>query len=345
MKGLQHYVISMNAQSPSKMQSIDDNIIVTSVDKKVYNFTVAICLVVSDAEQYIQEWIDYHLIAMDFENIYIYDNSKTFELSRWFNNTRQHSIYNRVLVHHRPGKGTDDGKGRFLQAGVYQDCIKQYGTSKHGPQHDYFALIDVDEYLVPQTPRYRDIHGILEDYLVPYGGALVSNWMLFGSANRTIYSPVPVTKRFQYRDAKPHPVIKSIVKASDFRGNRNPHAVLLKDPKNVHTTEYPGAIQHNVYDDNDKTKASSQVKASKVLLVHHYRYTSEKEHIYKRCIRGGLIGRWCDKKKGTVKTGDEVPSHIEPRPGEVFDDQAWQLLISKVPKYRIYDTQEWKDFF
>jgi hypothetical protein len=143
------------------------------------------------------------------------------------------------------------------------------------------ALIDIDEFLVPQTPQYTNIHGILEDYLVPYGGALVSNWMLFGSANRTVYSPVPVTKRFQYRDAEPNHVVKSIVKATDFQGNRNPHAVKLADPTNVHTTEYPGAIQPNVYNESDKTKASSFVKASGVLLVHHYRYTSDKEHFYK----------------------------------------------------------------
>lgn len=208
----------------------------------------------------------------------------------------------------------------------------------------FSALIDIDEFLVPQTAKYTNIHGILEDYLVPYGGALVSNWMLFGSANRTIYSPVPVTKRFQYRDAEPNHVIKSIVKATDFRGNRNPHAVRLANVTNVHTTEFPGALQPNVYDDKDKTKASSLVKASDVLLIHHYRYTSKKEYLFKRCIRGGLVGRWCDNEKGTVKNAEDTPSHIQSRPGEIFDDQAWKLLTSKVPKYRIYDTPEWEDF-
>jgi hypothetical protein len=139
----------------------------------------------------------------------------------------------------------------------------------------------VDEFLVPQTPKYNDIHGILNDYLVPYGGALVSNWMLFGTNNRTVYSPVPVTKRFQYRDSEPHHVVKSIVTAADFVESRNPHAVRVINPENVHTFEYPGAIQANVYNDKDKTKASSWVKASEVLLVHHYRYTSSKEYFFK----------------------------------------------------------------
>jgi hypothetical protein len=109
----------------------------SNVDRKGHNFTVAICLVVSDAEQYFQEWVDYHLIAMNFDNIYVYDNSKTFELARWYDNTRQHHLYSRVVIHHRPGKGTDDGQGRYLQAGVYEDCINQYGKSQKGPQHGY----------------------------------------------------------------------------------------------------------------------------------------------------------------------------------------------------------------
>lgn len=208
----------------------------------------------------------------------------------------------------------------------------------------YSALLDIDEFLVPQTAKYTNIHVILEDYLVPYGGALVSNWMLFGSANRTIYSPVPVTKRFQYRDTETNQVIKSIVKATDFRGNRNPHAVLLVNVTNVHTTEFPGAVQPNVYNDKDKTKASCMVKASNVLLIHHYRYTSEKEYLFKRCSRGGLVGKWCDNEKGAIKNGDDTPSHIQSRPGEIFDNQAWKLLTFKVPKYRIYDTPEWEDF-
>jgi hypothetical protein len=233
------------------------------------------------------------------------------------------------------------------------------------------ALIDIDEFLVPQSPKYKSIHGILEEYLVPFGGALVSNWLLFGSANRTIYSPVPVTKRFQYRDESPHNVVKSIVEAKDFLGNRNPHAVILKNKTNVHTSEYPGAIHANVYNRTDRTKASSWVKAAGVLLVHHYRYTSSKEYYYKvcdinandfsqsknsylqrfplcffaqRCIRDGLIGHWCDKKKGEIKGAERTPDHIQTRPGEVYDDTAWKILTSRVPKYRIYDTPEWEDF-
>jgi hypothetical protein len=106
-------------------------------DKKKYNFTVAICLVVSDGENYFQEWVDYHLQAMKFENIYVYDNSKFFDLQRWYNNTRNHPIYSRVSIKHRPGPGYIEKEDRYLQSAVYEDCIEQYGKSKDGPHHDY----------------------------------------------------------------------------------------------------------------------------------------------------------------------------------------------------------------
>jgi hypothetical protein len=200
---------------------------------------------------------------------------------------------------------------------------------------------------VPQQEKYDGIHSVLEEYLVPFGGALVSNWVLFGSANRTVYSAAPVTKRFQYRDVDVHNVIKSIVKATDYRSQRNPHAVMLIAPdKNlVHTSEYPGAVQPNLFNMKDRTKASSWVKASGVLLVYHYRYTSDKEYYYKRCVRDGLVGHWCDKSKKKIKSDPRTPDHVQSRPGELFDDTAWKLLTLNVPKYQIYDTPEWEDFF
>lgn len=108
-------------------------------DRHKYNFTVAICVIVSEAEQYFEEWLDFHLSVMKFENIYVYDNSDKFDLQRWYNNTRQNPVYRRVTVHHRPGKGNVPEKdtGLYLQNRVYKDCIREYGKSKEGPQHDY----------------------------------------------------------------------------------------------------------------------------------------------------------------------------------------------------------------
>lgn len=105
-----------------------------------YNFTVAICLIVNDGEQYFQEWVDYHLLVMQFDAIYVYDNSNNFDLHRWYDNTRKHPIYRHVHIEHRPGPGqskTGKKTDRYLQNNVYDECIQKYGKDTNGPQHDY----------------------------------------------------------------------------------------------------------------------------------------------------------------------------------------------------------------
>ena len=149
------------------------------------------------------------LLAMKFSNVYIVDNSKQFELQRWFRNTRSHPIYRRVTVKHNPSP---------FQNEIMNDCIRENKN-----QHEYIAVMDADEFLVPQSSPYQNIRDVLQDYLVPFGGALCVNWILMGSSNRSVYAPLPVTKRFQYREAAPSGNIKTIVHTADFVSMRNPH--------------------------------------------------------------------------------------------------------------------------
>ena len=307
-----------------------------------YNFTVAACVVVKDAEAYFEEWIDYHVGAMKVDQVYLYDHSVGFELQRWYNNSRDDPIYSRTEVIHYEftGSNYNEEKGGYNQEVVYQDCVERFG--KDGPKHDYMAFFDIDEFLVPQVERYFSIHSILEEYLVPYGGSLVVNWMLFGTANKNVYSPVPVTKRFQYRERESHGVIKSIAKTSDYRSHRNPHSINLLGNATVRTTKYPGCIHQASI--TTSTGASDPERPSNVALLYHYRYTSMKEYLFKRCFRRDYLGgtNWCNKEGTGLK--ESVKEHILPRPGSVYDDTAWKLLTRHVPKYRLYDDFGWKDY-
>lgn len=321
-----------------------------------FNFTIGICAIIKDMDAYLMEWLDYHLGAMGIENIYLYDHSKQFYLKNWYANTRNHPLYQRVYVVHWGLVETSRP-----QAEAYDDCVKRFGTTAtfasrndlFGGQyrrHDYLALIDGDEFLVPKG-NYTSVHGVVKDFLHPYGGALTMNWMLFGSSNRTFYSPVPVTKRFQYRDEAPNGVVKTIVEVSDFKGVRNPHAVSLRPGKLVRTTSHAGAVQREQFSNASNTGASDGALPSSSLLVYHYRYLSEKEYDDKNCVRGHMAGKdECSHEKGKSLSYDELarmgkPTHVASRPGVVFDDLAWRLLRDRVPKYRIYDDQlAWGDY-
>ena len=321
-------------------QSMTNRAIFSS-ETKQFNFTVGICTVVKDAEAYLEEWIDFHLAGMKFQQIFLYDNSDAFDLKGWYENTRKHPVYSMVEVIHYPGNSWIEEKEDYIQNIIYSDCVERFGTDPTGPQHEYLALIDIDEYLVLQDypHKYQEIRGVLQDYLVPYGGALIVNWMLFGTSNHTIYAPLPITKRFQFRDNTTHHVVKSIVKSTDFHYMRNPHAAKLRNGALVRTTKYPGAVQN---EPTSTTKASDHDRPSGVLLVYHYRYTSTKEYISKRCSRGALsveYKRWCKDDGHTLET--DTPPHIQPRPGDVFDDTAWQFLVATNPRYQVFE--DWKD--
>ena len=278
---------------------------------------------------------------MKFQQIFIYDNSDSFDLKGWYENTRNHPVYSMVEVIHSPGNGWVEEKQAYMQRVIYRDCIERFGTDPAGPQHDYLALIDMDEFLVLQDDKYQDIRGVLQDYLVPYGGALIVNWMLFGTSNHTVYAPIPVTKRFQFRDNMTHYYVKSIVKSTDWRSMRNPHAVNVRNGTFVRTTKYPGALQTNT--GPTKRKFQDFDCPSNVLLLYHYRYLSAKEYIVKRCLRGDINvehKRWCNEDEGlTLET--DIPPHAKPRPGDVFDDKAWKFLIATNPRYHVFE--HWQD--
>ena len=281
-----------------------------------------------DEENYFEEWLDYHF-ALGFDSIYIYNNSPTFELKNWYDSTRNHATYKKVEVLHWLDDTVDN------QSNAYHDCVQKFG--RNGPKNDYIAFIDADEFFVIQSQKYTDIQGILADYLVPYGGGLTVNWMLVGSG-KSISSPLPITKRNQYRAKIAHNVVKSIAKTSDYIEHKNPHGLTLESPAAVHTTKYPGCL----FKPSSSTWASDHERPSDIVLLYHYRYRSKKEYIFRRCVRGEAAGNtWCDDE-GEGITDDETPDHIQIVPGEVFDDTPWQFLTSRVPKYRVYN--EFEDF-
>jgi len=295
------------------------------------NFTVALCAIVKDAEAYFMEWIDYNLLGLEFDHIYIYDNSENFDLQRWVQNTRQHPDYYRVEVEHYPNGS---------QMSVYNECVKNYG--KGGPLHDYIAFLDYDEFIVLQQPHHDNIHDLLEEYLVPFGGALVINWLYLGSANRTVYSPVPITKRFQYTDEEALVITKSITKSSDFVTMVNAHAVEVKKDASIYDTSSKGSL---VMPGNAGNAGSNINKPMNVALIYHYRFMSEKEFLFKQCWRKNIGDKkWgCNESTGSIDMN--VPKHLQSRVGTVFDDKAWKFLVRKVPKYKMYDQDEWKDNF
>ena len=329
------------------------------------NHSAAICAAIKDHESYLMEWIDYNLIALEFDQIYLYDNSDNYDLKGWYEQSRSHPIYSKVHITYQPGQYHNE-TNQYMQKFIYNDCVSKYGQGKMGqtrkeqkiswegsPKHDYMAIFDTDEFIVFQQEDLITIHDLIDRYLVPFpnAGALAINWMYFGTSNHTLYSPLPVTKRFQYRDDETSPVIKTIVKSTACSKFINPHGAKLSRQQNASSssksntvyeyvdTLYPGSIANM----SGKFASNSNVP-SNVVLLYHYRFMSDKEYWSKRCERGAIHGLYRGCLNGQI-SNKGVIQHAWPRPGKVFDDKAWKFLTNRVPKYRAFDDiTEWVDF-
>lgn len=275
------------------------------------NETAAICLLAKDEEKYLTEWIDYNLLVLGFDAIYIYDNSENFTLQNYTNaralqlldTTKTTSIAKpeaRIVVEHQPYN--------WQQRAVYKKCLKD-----HGQNHTWMALLDGDEFLVLKL--HNSVIDMLHDHC--QSGSLSINWFLFGTANHEKYEPLPVLKRFQYREPNATALHKVIVKTSDFdwnspkqkRGVNSPHFVDVIANTTMHNTN--GEVTFDVSSPNGPTN---------VVVLHHYMYKSVEEWHYKWCTRGNVAGihRRCGEP---------------PLVGTVHDDSAWKALVEHVPWY------------
>jgi hypothetical protein len=272
---------------------------------------VALCAMTKDSELYLDEWVDYNL-AIGFHTIHIMDNSDRFDLEHWGRaRANSNTSHGKVTILHFPGERR--------QRSAYNQCIRLFGKLS-----DYMAFFDDDEFLVLR--KHPNVGSLVRDHLLPDGGSLAIHWRIFGSSNHTLASNLPVTKRFQYRLKITHQNIKSIVRVKDYGKALNPHSFSL-----LHNTTQKDTSGST--DFSSIAHAASNRRVDDVAIVHHYKYKSAKEFNFKSCVRKDASGaqRHCNNTTESLIL-----------PGETFDDSAWQLLKSRVPKYAAFD--QWTDY-
>jgi len=157
---------------------------------------VALVCIAKNEENYIQEWIDYHL-KLGFDDIIIYQNDWDFVINQ-------------------PNVITKQTNGGRIQVSTYNDSIKEnIGI------YDWLAFFDCDEFLV--LKKHDNIKLFLHDYY-EYD-AIGINWVLFGDNNlcgihNKNYS---VLERFTSRQSSVNYHIKTILKPSTIYRMSSPH--------------------------------------------------------------------------------------------------------------------------
>jgi hypothetical protein len=145
------------------------------------NTSLALCAIVLDDEAYVDEFVDYHH-ALGFDHFYIYDIADRLnlhEMEQWGRHKGPH-----VTV--KIAKSTTD------LAAVYRGCVEAAAASKL----DWIAFWDVNEFLVLGD---RSMTDLVADGQKKQDACVAIPRLLFGTSRVDVYKPLPVLKRFQYR--------------------------------------------------------------------------------------------------------------------------------------------------
>ena len=302
--------------SPKKLNETSASITMTNVTNTLDKDTVAICAIQKGAMSFIDEWIDYNL-AIGFDKIYLYDNSPDFELQEW----HKEKNYTHVDITHFPGK--------VKQLPAYDDCIERIKGEVEGekPKHKWIAFIDLDEFIV--LKKHETILQLLQEKCDGERiGGLALNWYLFGYNNQTKYRPLPLTKRFQMRANETDDHVKVILR-TDQIGNggsfKNPHSYRYKNWSLTFDTSGRWLLRKDWININGP---------SDVAVIHHYQ-TKSLEEFMSRCKRGRADIQQVDADEEACKSEEEILEQWK-NETQVFDGSAWQILKTRVPKYRIF---------
>lgn len=167
----------------------------------------ALVCIAKDEDDYIREWVDYHL-NIGFDDVYVYQN-----------NWRCRHKFSSSCVH------LVEYDGQHVQVAAYNDAI-----DKLHDQHDWIAFFDVDEFLcLKKSSGQADIRKFLDQDKYASIPCLCVNWRIFGDSGLSQITTFDVLKRFTKCANELEQSSKAIVHTSITK-NRvkffyNPHTV------------------------------------------------------------------------------------------------------------------------
>lgn len=160
-----------------------------------------ICAIAKEENEYIREWVEYHL-KIGFDKIYLWDNND--EKGERFEYVIDDYIQNeKVVILDCRGK-------KYFQRPAYNQFYKHYSTT-----FDWCAFIDIDEFIF--LNKYKNIERYLSEQIPNNFYAIRLNWIVFGD-NEKIYKE---TGNVMDRFTKPSRKVKKFEGKSIIRGNLN----------------------------------------------------------------------------------------------------------------------------
>lgn len=222
---------------------------------------LSILLLARDEEDYLPEFIEFHLLQ-GIDHFYVIEHDPT------------NSNQSRVLEPY-----VQEGLATHLHCSGPKPQIREYNKfmkSPHAAESEWIAVIDCDEFLFSPTPTksIKDILNMMPKEI----GAYAVHWSLFGSNGHKLKSAQLVTERFTKKALNKNPHVKSIVRPHAVDYTLNPHAFHLKKG-------YKACRGFDWYKSLPKEYGITEGQVAEPLRLNHYHTKSENEYIARRTSR------------------------------------------------------------
>ena len=167
---------------------------------------LAICLLIKDENEYLQEWLDYHR-KVGISHFYIYDNNSRVPISEELQNEKDVTI---KLWSHNP----------VNQCAAYNDCCKTHNT-----EVDKIAFIDTDEFICFDS-KYKTIQEVWLDLERQFGRIdhLGAYWRMYGKTEPYFQTRQSIDDYKQYYE---NYHIKSIFDPKLVKQFTDPHHAIV----------------------------------------------------------------------------------------------------------------------
>lgn len=245
----------------------------------------AICAIIKNEEDYIEEWINYHYNITKISKFYIYDNESTDNTLLKLKKYIEKGVVELSVIH-----------GKDKQIDAYNDCL-----SKHKSDTKWIAFIDADEFIYISGDN-TDINLFLKSY-TQFNGLGV-NWITFGPSGHINKPQGGVLENYteclqlnHYKNLH----IKSIVNTQKVIKCESPHFFSYNDN---------GGVVNEQMEQIEPLNCFSKYNTTSKIAIHHY-YTKSVYEFMNRCAKGKACSGGWKSDIGVFKGGINVFSTNE----------------------------------
>lgn len=183
---------------------------------------VVIVAIAKMEQDYIEEWVKYHL-HIGIDEIYLYDNE---DLPFYEKFLKKYS--SKLKVIHLPGNSYKKG----VQYVALDNFVDNYMRS-NGITH--VAHIDIDEFIV--LKKHKTIQEFINNYIVGRCAGIGMNWRLFGDSGLLTQTENSVLNRFTKTQIVGNQHIKTIFDVRCFIRFYQCHSVQVRPGFNIMSTD------------------------------------------------------------------------------------------------------------